>query len=188
MLPVLTAFMISNSFVISVPPWNSMARLPLARSLNSLVIHSNATAADSGGGTMCAHRSFLGAACAKTGARPVARMPARPAPVCNMLRRGSGAVDLLIVLRFPPHLHFLFSGLPTAHRGRVPVADMDGTYGAGRLPWGNARNLSAMHGSLATERQMVLLERDDFSSNRHPALAFWWSMIFFRKPVPTFRD
>src|SRR5262252_10353744 len=32
------------------------------------------------------------------------------------------------------------------------------------------------------------LERDDFSSNRHPALAFWWSMIFFRKPVPTFRD
>jgi hypothetical protein len=22
------------------------------------------------------------------------------------------------------------------------------------------------------------LERDDFSSNRHPALAFWWSMIF----------
>src|SRR5262249_45879241 len=29
------------------------------------------------------------------------------------------------------------------------------------------------------------LERDDFSSNRHPTLAFWWSMIFFRKPVPT---
>src|SRR5262249_29441878 len=34
----------------------------------------------------------------------------------------------------------------------------------------------------------VVLERDDFSSNRHLALAFWWSMIFFRKPVPTFRD
>src|SRR5262249_11852209 len=31
-------------------------------------------------------------------------------------------------------------------------------------------------------------KRDDFSSNRHPALAIWWSMIFFRKPVPTFRD
>src|SRR5262249_11280885 len=31
-------------------------------------------------------------------------------------------------------------------------------------------------------------ERDDFCLNRHPALAFWWSMIFFRKPVPTFRD
>src|SRR6266576_7313758 len=33
-----------------------------------------------------------------------------------------------------------------------------------------------------------MLERDDFSSNRHPALAYWWSMIFFRKPVSTFRD
>jgi len=32
------------------------------------------------------------------------------------------------------------------------------------------------------------LERDDFSSNRHPALTSSWSMIFFRKPVPTFRD
>src|SRR5262249_5009923 len=58
------------------------------------------------------------------------------------------------------------------------------------------------------------LERDDFSSNRHPAPAFWWSVIFsenrcppriksgagfsgscflaehdlFRKPVSTFRD
>src|SRR5262249_35944152 len=29
------------------------------------------------------------------------------------------------------------------------------------------------------------LERDDFSSNRHPTLALWWSMILFRKPVPT---
>src|SRR5262249_50979021 len=34
----------------------------------------------------------------------------------------------------------------------------------------------------------VPLERDDFSSNRHPALTSSWSMIFFRKPVPTFRD
>jgi predicted acylesterase/phospholipase RssA len=32
------------------------------------------------------------------------------------------------------------------------------------------------------------LERDDFSSNRQPALASSWSMIFFRKPVSTFRD
>jgi|GEM_PF-733713 len=31
------------------------------------------------------------------------------------------------------------------------------------------------------------LERDDFSSNRHPALGSSWSMIFSRKPVPTFR-
>jgi hypothetical protein len=32
------------------------------------------------------------------------------------------------------------------------------------------------------------LERDDFSSNRHPALASCLSMIFSRKPLHTFRD
>src|SRR5207248_8344596 len=32
------------------------------------------------------------------------------------------------------------------------------------------------------------LEQDDFSSNRHPALYFCLSMIFFGKPVPTFPD
>ncbi|WP_207234531.1 hypothetical protein, partial [Bradyrhizobium sp. Leo170] len=31
-------------------------------------------------------------------------------------------------------------------------------------------------------------ERDDFSSNRHPALALCLSMIFFGKPVSTFPD
>src|SRR5262245_45964347 len=30
------------------------------------------------------------------------------------------------------------------------------------------------------------LKRDDFSSNRHPALAYCWSVIFSEKPVPTF--
>src|SRR6516164_65839 len=35
---------------------------------------------------------------------------------------------------------------------------------------------------------IAALERDDFSSNHHPALSFCLSMIFFRKPVPTFRD
>src|SRR5205814_5422236 len=30
------------------------------------------------------------------------------------------------------------------------------------------------------------LKRDDFSSNRHPALCFCLSVIFFGKPVPTF--
>jgi len=39
-----------------------------------------------------------------------------------------------------------------------------------------------------TRPRPAVLERDDFSSNRRPAPAFWWSMIFFRKPVPTFRD
>jgi hypothetical protein len=28
------------------------------------------------------------------------------------------------------------------------------------------------------------LEQDEYSSDRHPAPAFWRSMIFFRKPVP----
>src|ERR1700720_2781077 len=35
---------------------------------------------------------------------------------------------------------------------------------------------------------MPPLERDDFSSNRHPALGYCLSMTFVRKPVPTFRD
>src|SRR3974390_3111434 len=38
------------------------------------------------------------------------------------------------------------------------------------------------------EALQLLLKRDDFSSNRHPALAYCWSLIFFRKPVSTFRD
>jgi hypothetical protein len=28
------------------------------------------------------------------------------------------------------------------------------------------------------------LERDDFSLNRHPALPYWWSMIFSDLPSP----
>src|SRR5262249_33257445 len=46
----------------------------------------------------------------------------------------------------------------------------------------NERNFrERVHGRFLS----AILERDDFSSNRHPALAFWWSIIFFRKPVPT---
>jgi hypothetical protein len=30
------------------------------------------------------------------------------------------------------------------------------------------------------------LERDDFSSNRHPALAYYWSMIFSENRYPLF--
>src|SRR6516225_12383341 len=37
-------------------------------------------------------------------------------------------------------------------------------------------------------RCLEKLERDNFSSNHHPALALCLSMISFRKPVPTFRD
>src|SRR6516225_7593948 len=116
-----------------------MARAPLTRSLSSLVIHSQATAADSGGGTMCAHRSFLGAACARSGARPVARMPARPALVCNTLRRVIGAVNLLIVMHFPPRCTPFLPSLPTARRGCAPLINIHGTYGAGRLPWCSRR-------------------------------------------------
>jgi hypothetical protein len=32
----------------------------------------------------------------------------------------------------------------------------------------------------------IALERDDFSSNRHPALAFCWSMIFSENRHPLF--
>src|SRR5215470_5032184 len=39
--------------------------------------------------------------------------------------------------------------------------------------------------SLENPPPVVRLERDDFSSNRHLALAYWWSMILFRKPVST---
>src|SRR5262249_43691480 len=46
----------------------------------------------------------------------------------------------------------------------------------------NERNFrERVHGRFLS----AILERDDFCLNRHPALAFWWSMIFFRKPVST---
>jgi len=41
---------------------------------------------------------------------------------------------------------------------------------------------------MSSRRSLHTLERDDFSSNHHPALTFCLSMIFFRKPVSTFRD
>jgi hypothetical protein len=30
------------------------------------------------------------------------------------------------------------------------------------------------------------LKRDDFSSNRHPALGYWWSMMFSENRYPLF--
>src|SRR5882672_6243148 len=44
---------------------------------------------------------------------------------------------------------------------------------------------SVYHPTITSDRP---LKRDDFSSNRHHALAHCLSMIFFRKPVSTFRD
>jgi uncharacterized protein (DUF1330 family) len=35
--------------------------------------------------------------------------------------------------------------------------------------------------------KVALLERDDFSPNRHPALVYWWSMIFSENRYPLFR-
>ena len=40
---------------------------------------------------------------------------------------------------------------------------------------------SVRHGFLSEP-----LERDDFSSNRHPALDYWWSMIFSENRCPLF--
>jgi hypothetical protein len=44
------------------------------------------------------------------------------------------------------------------------------------------RTSRGRHGITAND-----LERDDFSSNRHPALAFWRSMIFSENRYPLFR-
>src|SRR5262249_51376058 len=60
-------------------------------------------------------------------------------------------------------------GGPAGARGRVDLPRRGESRGGGR---DGARQL----------------ERDDFSSNRHPALTSSWRMIFFRKPVSTFRD
>jgi hypothetical protein len=50
--------------------------------------------------------------------------------------------------------------------------------------------LSASHhstcGRRRADRAAADLERDDFSSNRHPALAYWWSMIFSENRYPLF--
>ena len=48
-----------------------------------------------------------------------------------------------------------------------------------------------MHASYHSDddpHMISILERDDFSSNHHPALPLCLSVIFFRKPVPTFWD
>jgi hypothetical protein len=56
--------------------------------------------------------------------------------------------------------------LPALHRGGCAAAGV-----ATQARWPN--------------QPFFPLERDDFSSNRHPALSFCLSMIFSEKPVPT---
>src|SRR6202795_1783856 len=79
--------MISSSCGIRVLPKNCTSSAPLDCAVASLAIQSNATAADSGIALMWANTSFFGALCAKAGARPVARMPAMPAPARSSVRR-----------------------------------------------------------------------------------------------------
>src|ERR1700730_5944604 len=87
MLPDLTAFMISSSCGIRVLPKNCTSSAPFDCAVACFAIQSNATAADSGIALMCANTSFVGWACAKAGARPVARLPAMPAPARSSVRR-----------------------------------------------------------------------------------------------------
>src|SRR5215471_4731477 len=42
------------------------------------------------------------------------------------------------------------------------------------------------HGKVLGGDDAFPLERDDFSSNRHLALAYWWSMIFSENRYPLF--
>ena len=96
MLPDLTAFMISSSCGIRVLPKNCISSAPFDCAVTSFAIQSNATAADSGTALMCANTSFFGWVCAKAGARPVARMPAMPAPLASRARR----VNVMRVMGF----------------------------------------------------------------------------------------
>src|SRR6516164_11616780 len=41
-----------------------------------------------------------------------------------------------------------------------------------------------MRNAVAVPASAAVLERDDLSSNRHPALHYWWSMIFSENRHP----
>src|SRR5580704_720069 len=71
-----------------------------------------------------------------------------------------------------PRLLVQQRGAPSAAaEGARETKTTDNTRGStGGLPSSSARTL----------------ERDDFSSNRHPALALWWSMIFSENRYPLF--
>jgi hypothetical protein len=43
-----------------------------------------------------------------------------------------------------------------------------------------------LRGSSLAFAERATLERDDFSPNRHPALAYWWSVIFSEDRFPLF--
>src|ERR1700692_4580942 len=85
-----------------------------------------------------------------------------------------------VVMRFPPWL--LFAGA-VCHRHAVLVSGYDSAATAGR------RGGKIVGQATGREQDgKTHLKRDDFSSNRLPALSLYLSMIFFGKPVPTFPD
>src|SRR4051812_32543199 len=81
-----------------------MSSAPFERAFTSLAIHSKLIAADSGAALTCANTSFFGCACAKAGARPVARMPAMPAEAVSSVRR----VNLVRVMGVLPIAEMMF--------------------------------------------------------------------------------
>src|ERR1700733_10935981 len=117
MLPGLTAFMISSSCGIRVLPKNCISSAPFDCAVTSFAIQSKATAADSGIALIWAKTSFFGWACAKAGARPVARMPARPVPARSSVRRLSKTRLAGADIGRPPKLAFCCgSGAPVGRK------------------------------------------------------------------------
>jgi hypothetical protein len=58
-----------------------------------------------------------------------------------------------------------------------------------RDPWGYDKSRCCLKigpGICAKTSNRRQLEHDDYSSNRHPALAYWWSMIFSEDRYPLF--
>src|SRR5260370_9657511 len=133
MLPDLTAFMISNSCGIRVLPKNCISIAPFDCAVNSFDIQSNATAADSGTALMWAKTSFFGWVCAKAGARPVARMPAMPAPARRSVRRFSETRLLGADMGFLQALRFFVA----VRRPGRPVSAAASLQDSGRLARGD---------------------------------------------------
>src|SRR4051812_24873230 len=116
--------MTSSSCGIRVLPKNCISSAPLDCAVTSLAIQSKATAADSGIALMWAKTSFFGWACAKAGARAVARMPAKPVPTRNSVRRLSKTRLAGADIGRPPKLAFLlrFNGASPAQAYRIAGA------------------------------------------------------------------
>src|ERR1700692_729427 len=126
--------MISSSCGIRVLPKNCISSAPLDCAVASLAIQSNATAADSGIAVMWADTTFFCALLANAGARPVARMPAMPAPARSSVRRFNETRLVGADLGDPPKLAFLLRSSGRAGEDR-PVRRQAYSI-AGALPVG----------------------------------------------------